>query len=237
MADAELITHPGRPMKALLVDFDGLILDTETADFEAWRSIYDEHGVELPRERWVGVIGSDGSGFDPLVHLQQLTGGVSVPDVQARRRRVRDELIETLRPLSGVVDWLKHGRSRGLSLAIASSSPRSWVEGHLGRLELLDYFDELVTRDRVERAKPHPDLYELALHVLGVDRGEALALEDSPNGVAAAVAAGIYCVAVPSAMVLDQSFAAADLVLDSLAQRTLDEVLDGIRRPATGPTS
>ena len=230
MADAELITHSRAPMKALLVDFDGTILDTETSDFEAWRAIYDEHGVELPRERWIGVIGSDGSGFDPLGHLKELTGGISVPDVQARRRRVRDELMHDLRPLPGVIDWLEHARSRGLSLAIASSSPHSWVEDHLNRIELIDYFDELVTRDRVERAKPHPDLYELALRVLGVERGEAVALEDSPNGVAAAKAAGVYCVAVPSAMVRDESFAAADLVLESLAERTLDDVLGAIPR-------
>lgn len=212
-------------MRALIFDFDGLILDTESTDFEAWARLYREHGHELPRERWVETIGTAGGAWDPVAHLGELIGrDLDSESVRAERRPVRDTLVRELDPLPGVVDWLEAARARGLALAIASSSEADWVVRHLRHVGLDHYFAEIVTADQVERAKPSPDLYQRALAKLEVAADDALALEDSAHGLAAARAAGLRCVAVPGPMTRHLDFAGAALVLDSLAERTLDSV-------------
>jgi HAD superfamily hydrolase (TIGR01509 family) len=211
---------------ALIFDFDGLVLDTESTDFQAWHSVYADFGRSLPRDRWQSSIGTDGRAFEPFRHLQEITGQALVEaEVRAMRRARRDRLVADLTPLPGVLDWIEGARRHGLALAIASSSPRSWVAGHLERVGLLSAFDLLMTADHVERVKPDPALYRQALEALDVAPARALALEDSPHGVAAAKGAGLYCVAVPGPMTRDLSFGAADLVLDSLAAASIEDIL------------
>ena len=213
-------------MKALILDFDGLILDTETTDFESWRVVYQDHGVRMPREEWIQAIGSDGKAFDPVARLAALTGrALEAAALREARRRVRDTMLERLEPLPGVVAWIEYAIRRGMKLAIASSSPQPWVEGHLLRAGLRHHFAQLVTAEQVPRVKPDPALYLRALAVLGVAPGEALAVEDSPHGVAAARAARVRCVAVPGPMTRGCDFRQADLLLGSLAERSLDDVL------------
>ena len=113
----------------------------------------------------------------------------------------------------------------GLNLAIASSSPRSWVTGHLEALGLLDRFRTIRCRDDVVHAKPAPDLYLSALAGLGLRADEAIAIEDSPNGSAAAKAAGLYVIAVPNGVTQQLRFDQADLVLPSLADLDLPDAL------------
>lgn len=213
-------------MRALVFDLDGLILDTESSDFVAWNQVYCELGLVLPRERWLSAIGTDSSGFHPLKHLGELLGpSLDVEALQRRRRVVRDELVEALVPLPGVVDTLASARRLGLRTGVASSSPRSWVEGHLQRLGLLGRFEALRCSDDVERVKPDPALYLAAVEALGVHACEAVAFEDSPHGVAAAKAAGLFCVAVPGPMTRGLDFGAADLVLDSMAELKVERIL------------
>lgn len=204
-------------IRALIFDFDGLILDTETSVFESWQLAYRDCGRVLPRERWLGTIGTDGSSFDPLEELCRCAGvDLNVEQLQRRRRRFRDHRLARLEAMPGVATCLEHAREREMRLAIASSSPIEWVGGHVERLGLHHFFDEIVTADRVAAAKPAPDLYLRAVELLGVDPLEVIALEDSPNGVAAAKAAGLYCIAVPGPMTRTLSFENADAVLPSL---------------------
>ncbi len=218
--------------RALFLDFDGLVLDTETTDYESWRLVYEEHDALLPRDRWVASIGGDGASFRPFDHLCELRGkALDEEDVTERRRVHRTRLFETLRPLPGVVDWMNAARSDGLALGIVSSSPAWWVEQHLERVALRGLIEFMKTSDDVERVKPDPTLYQHALDHAGVACSDAIAVEDSPNGLAAAKAAGIFTVAVPGPMTRDQRFDAADLVLESLATRSLAEVIELKRTP------
>ncbi len=218
-------------LRALLLDFDGLVVDTETTDYESWRLVYEEHGVRLPRDQWVATIGTDGSGFRPFEYLcERLESPLDRDAVGDRRRAHRARLFETLSPLPGVVDWMDAARSSGLVLGVVSSSPADWVEDHLERVSLRDRVDFLKTRDDVERVKPDPALYLRAVEHAGVAEGEALAVEDSPNGVAAAKAAGLFTVAVPGPMTRGLDFDTADLLLESLAAESLAAVVRHLRQ-------
>ena len=217
-------------IKALLFDFDGLILDTETTEFRVWQSIYREYGQEMLPETWGQVIGGYGiSNFDGAIHLAELVGdGVNAQELDARYRSESDALILQQPVLPGVVDYLTDARRLGLRLAIASSSAHSWVDTHLARLELADRFDVIICRDDVPpgRTKPHPDLFLMALDALNVQADEAIVFEDSPNGVNAARAAGIFVVAIPNPVTTLLNIENPDLSLSSLADMPLQDLLD-----------
>jgi HAD superfamily hydrolase (TIGR01509 family) len=215
------------PIRAFLFDFDGLILDTEVPSLAAWQHVYREHGHELPLGRWAEGIGTRG-GFEPIEHLEELVGApVERERIDARRRAHELSLIEAEELRPGIADYLAEAESRGLKRAIVSSSSRAWIDLHLARLEQDVGWDAIVAADHDEtRAKPRPDLYLEALDVLGVAAAEAVAFEDSPNGVSAARAARIFCVAVPNAATSGLELDDADLVLGSLAELPPAELLD-----------
>lgn len=207
-------------IKALIFDFDGLILDTETPVFRAWQSIYREHGHEIPLEQWGSIIGGLGiSDFDAALHLTELTqGGVDAALLRARHRSESEALTLSQPVLPGVLDILDEARDRQLDLAVASSSPHTWVDSHLARLGLFDRFDSIICADDVPagRTKPNPDLFLKALDALNVRADEAVVFEDSPNGVKAARAAGIFVVAAPNPVTAMLEFDGESLRVDSL---------------------
>lgn len=216
-------------IKALIFDFDGLILDTETSEFLVWQSIYRERGHELPLERWGGIIGGYGiSQFDAAAYLTELThGGVEAALMRARHRSESEALILSQPVLPGVMDILNEARGRNLGLAIASSSPHAWVGPHLARLGLFDRFDSIICADDVPagRTKPNPDLFLKALDALGVQADEAVVFEDSPNGVKAARMAGIFVVAAPNPITSMLEFDGESLRVDSLTNVSLSKLL------------
>jgi HAD superfamily hydrolase (TIGR01509 family) len=211
-------------IRALLFDFDGLLLDTEGPCYRAWSEVYERYGHELALADWSAAIGTVG-GFDAAAHLAGLTGAELADDVrEARRRRELDLCeLEELRP--GVVELLDEADARGLATAIVSSASEDWIRSHLERRAFLDRFGTLVAAngDR-RRAKPRPTLYLEALARVGVPAGAAVAFEDSPNGVAAAKAARLLCVAVPNEITRVLDLSEADVVLPSLAEVDLDRL-------------
>jgi HAD superfamily hydrolase (TIGR01509 family) len=208
-------------LRALLFDFDGLLLDTESTEFRAWSEVYERHGHVLEPALWANAIGTIG-GFDPVAHLATLGVVLDADAVAAQHLRNLDLCaLERLRP--GVAELLDEADRRGIATAVVSSSSRGWIVGHLETRGLLERFAELVTADGdPERAKPRPALYLEALDRLGVRAHEAIAFEDSPNGIAAATAAGIYCVAVPNAITSALDLSRADLIVGSLHEIDLN---------------
>jgi HAD superfamily hydrolase (TIGR01509 family) len=214
-------------LKALIFDFDGLILDTETPEYLAWREVYSDFGQDLSVEQWGKIVGGTGaSDFHPVTYLESLTGqDLSTLDLPGRVLEQSLAQIYAQSPLPGVLDLLDSARDAGLRLAVASSSTHEWVEGHLNRLGLFDRFQALRCREDVSRTKPGPELYLSALEALGVSPHEACAFEDSPNGVLAACRAGIPVIAVPNPLTERLNIQGETLRLKSLAGLTLDEIL------------
>jgi HAD superfamily hydrolase (TIGR01509 family) len=204
--------NAGGPMiRAIIFDFDGTILETESPDYHSWREIFEEHGAELPLELWAQYIGTSIDTLDPYAHLEKCIGQqVDREHIRSRRRKRHDELVLQERVLPGVVELISEAKEAGLKIGLASSSSRDWVVGHLSRLGMLEHFEVIKTSDDVQRVKPDPELYLRAVQALNVSAEETLAIEDSVNGLLAAKRAGLHCIAVPNAMTKHLSFEGAD---------------------------
>jgi len=217
-------------IRALIFDFDGLILDTEGPIYRSWTEVYQAHGEALPFELWVKTVGSSNQAFHPQHHLEERLGHPLSQEVIDRRVERRVELVLAQPLLPGVRAIVDQARAAGMKVGVASSSSRDWVTGHLERLGLLDGFDCMRCRDDVEHVKPEPDLYLAVLECLGLQAADAVAIEDSPNGIAAAKRAGLLCVAIPNPITEGLDLGAADLRLRSLAEVTLPQLLDRLTK-------
>ena len=214
-------------IQALIFDFDGLILDTETPKVQIWQELYNRHGQEFPLDEWVRtVVGSTVANFDPIARLEKLTGqSLDRPALQVEADRNRLEWQTSLSAMPGVQETLQTARRLGLRLAVASSSPHAWVDGFLRRLEFWNLFEAVICREDAPRLKPEPDLYLAALEAVHTRAGQALAFEDSPNGVKAAKAAGLRVVGVANSITSRLGPLPADLNLGSLSGQPLGGIL------------
>ncbi len=214
------------PIRAFLFDFDGLILDTETASRAGWRWLYEQHGQTLPDDLWITVVGTHGA-WDIWGHLEELIGEPLDREHWNKRRYAHEIALveaEELRP--GILEYLEFANEQGLKRAIVSSASRRWIDMHLERLEQAVGWEAIITADRdAGRAKPSPTMYLEALETLGVTAEEAIVFEDSPNGVRAGKAAGIFVVGIPNEVTKAYGLDEADLVVDSLAALPPAELL------------
>jgi HAD superfamily hydrolase (TIGR01509 family) len=209
-------------IRALVFDFDGLIVDTETPLVEAWVQLHVEHGVPCDRAHAHGVVGHVGVQFDQWAGFGPQADRVALDLAYRAKARA---LIAQQTVLPGVCDLLRAARARGLRIGIASNSDHEHVEGHLQRMGLHQEFEVFCCIDDVAAGKPAPDLYELAVRKLGATPAAAIAFEDSVPGHTAAKRAGLHTVVVPNPSTLHCAFPHADLRLPSLAHTTLESLL------------
>lgn len=210
--------------EALVFDFDGTLVDTETAEFEAVRQVWADHGAVYTHDRWQPWVGS----LYAVPWIAELTDHIGSPlderELHLRQRRYNRELLATVLPRPGAAALLEAAAAAGVPVAVASNAPADWVEGHLGRLGLLDHFAAVVTVDRVGRGKPHPEPYLTAVAAVGASPERSVAFEDSLPGLRSALAAGLYSVAIPGPMSSGHDLADADLTVSSLAEVALDDL-------------
>lgn len=215
-------------LKALIFDFDGLILDTETPEVFVWESIYREHGFELPVHEWEKTIGGYGiSTFDAAEHLSLLSQGrLDAVSMRSRYRQEADQLIHASPIMPGVLEMIHQAREVGMKIAIGSSSPHSWVDTHAKRLGIFNLFNHIICQDDVPpgRTKPNPDIYLKVLERLRVQASEAIVFEDSLNGVEAARRTGIFVVAVPNPLTAKMGVH-GDMTVSSLANLSLRDLM------------
>ncbi|MEV0730987.1 HAD-IA family hydrolase [Polymorphospora sp. NPDC050346] len=212
-------------VKALIFDFDGLLMDTETTLLESWRWEWRRHGLELDPVGFFADHGGDAN--EPRYAALAATVGSAYDRESSHALRMahRAELNAALEPAPGIVGWLDRAAELGLRLAVASSSPVTHVGAMLDQAGLRGRFEVLATGEEVDAHKPDPAVYLLTLRRLGLAAGEAVAFEDTAHGVAAAHAAGLRCVAVPNPHADSARFTAADLLLTSAADLSLDAVM------------
>lgn len=216
-------------INTLIFDFDGVILDTETPDYETWQEVFRSYGVELELSVWTEHIGWGTWRFDVFQHLEELAGvTVDRETMRLERRQRYLEVVHSNPMLPGVLDYIQEAKRLGLSLGVASSSSREWVEGHLSRLGVLEVFDSIKGSDDVSQVKPDPELYLASVSHLNTHPERTLAIEDSVHGVTAAKTAGLYCLAVPNSVTRDLPLDHADLRVSSLAEMPLASLLEKV---------
>lgn len=226
-------------MLAFLLDFDGLILDTESCALQSWTEEYAHHGLELPLGEWHAALGVDINHEGRFAVLEKLVGTerFAARHSHSIRRERHHELIAQLDACRGVRSFLERAASAGHQMAVVSGSPATWVTRHLERLDLLGCFDVLATGEEVEQGKPAPDLYELALARLGRSPGSAVAFEDAQRGVAAAVAAGVACVAIPNPVTACHDLSAGWIVADSFEDPRVSALVGSSQVPERADTT
>ncbi len=210
-----------------IFDCDGLLADTETPDYNAWREIYEEQGLHLPVETWAQSIGTakGHSLNDWHAPLAAAAGPGYDPDAtQARRQLFYHNAIGRLTPMPGVLAVLDALDEAQIPCAVASNSDRGWVDRVLEITGLTSRFQAIATADEVEHPKPAPDVYLLAAERLGVPPQRCAAFEDSPRGLAAAHAAGMFTVAVPTALTRHFAFEQAHHIVESLERLALGDL-------------
>lgn len=219
-----------RSLRAVLFDFDGTLWDSESAVYRVFRELYEAHGHELALQTWSAAIGTLG-GFDPYAELDRLTGGAL--DIEQVRASTEEAIHAAARevPLRpGVEAFVRRVDDAGVQRALVSSDTSEWLVTHLERLGIPDGWSAMVCADGdPARAKPNPHLYLAALEVLGVPAHETFAIEDSPNGIRAARAAGIPCVSVPNEATAGLDLSEADAVFRTFEGLTVDDVRAALR--------
>lgn len=212
-------------IQALIFDFDGLLIDSEMPLFEIWQAVYREYGCELRLDDWQHALGTFG-GFDPYADIASRAG--AGPERAALAPIIRERHVErctTMPLLPGVASLLDEAKAAGMKVAVASSSAIDWVGPFLDQHGLTARLDAICTRDDVAQVKPAPDLFLLAASRVGAEPARCIVFEDSPNGLRAARAAGMWAVAVPNALTRPLPLPDHDLRLDSLADMRLADIV------------
>jgi HAD superfamily hydrolase (TIGR01509 family) len=195
---------PGGTPAAIVFDFDGLIVDTETPGFISWQEIYEEFGATLRVEDWRHATGYVG-GFDPAIHLEKILGRrLDWSPILPRREARNWELTVQASALPGIKELMDAAKGRRLRIGVASNSGNGWVEDGLQRLG--------------------PDIYLKTVQTLQVDPAYAVALEDSEPGCRAAKLAGLKAVAIPNRFSERQDLSIADLIVKSATELNLDRL-------------
>lgn len=209
-------------IRALVFDFDGLILDTETPLIDAYAAVHARHNVPFDRALFIRSVGAASYSFDPWHGFAPHKDRAAL---ELERRAQKDDLLLRQPILPGIVELIAAARAAGLRIGLASNSEHDWVEPHLQRLGLFRHFDFLACREDAPSPKPEPDLYRLVLNRFGLRGHEAIALEDSHTGSLAAKRANLWAVAVPNESTAHHDFGHVDLRVTSLAEVSLDDLL------------
>jgi HAD superfamily hydrolase (TIGR01509 family) len=213
-----------RPLSAVVFDFDGVILDSETAEFESHRLVYERRGARLTPEEWCDQIGVWYEGHERrwCDRLNDLCGAsIAYADFKDEQHRFFEALVAR-EPMRGIRELLDALNAASIPAAVASTSSARWVVSAVERLGLTDRFLTIVTADDVRRRKPAPDVYLEAARRLSADPRLSVAIEDSGPGVAAAVAAGMKAVAIPHWLTERHDLAPAALRVAHAGELTVD---------------
>jgi HAD superfamily hydrolase (TIGR01509 family) len=216
------------PLAAVVFDFDGIIIDSETSEFESHRRIFERCGASLSTEEWREHIGIWTEGHDERWFRELCARSSSPPDnaaYHAEKQRIFDEVVPD-GPMRGIRELLTELAGAGIPAAIASSSSAAWVVRATERLGLRALFGAIVTGDDVVRRKPAPDVYVEAARRLGADPARSIAIEDSGPGIAAARAAGMKTVAIPHWLTERHDLDRADLRVAHAGELTLARLME-----------
>ena len=224
-------------LAAVVFDFDGVILDSETPEFESHRRIYERCGVPLTVEEWCDQIGIYVEGHEDRWFRQLCDRSRHAPsqnDYDTERRRLFEELLSA-EPMRGIRELLQALRESRVPTAIASTAPSRWVLPAAERIGIASLVSAIVSGDDVIRGKPAPDVYLEAARRLGADPSRSVAIEDSGPGIASARAAGMKTVAIPHWLTERHELSGADLRVAHAGELTVARLATLLDRAGPHP--
>lgn len=211
-------------IEALIFDFDGTILDTETPEYEAWVSVYTQYDSDFPLAKYLNSVGG-GEFFDFGEYLKQQSGKKVITEgIKKEHALIFKDLLLKENLMPGVLNLIYKARKKGIKIAIASNSNKSWVNSHTERLGIKKYFDCIKCSDDVQRIKPYPDLFLSVLQELQVSNKKSVVLEDSQNGIDSALAAHIPCIAIPNKLTKNIELNNYTLKINSLEEVNIEKL-------------
>ncbi|MCJ7840808.1 HAD family hydrolase [Lederbergia sp. NSJ-179] len=214
-------------IKAVVFDFDGLILDTESVWYECYKEVLERFNVELPLEVFAQIIGTHDEAFHQYM-VEQLKGSEHIEAIKTAASTLHREKMTDLVLREGVKDFLEEAKELNLRIGLATSSHKGWVMPFLEKYGVIDYFDTIQTSDNVTNIKPDPELYLKAIEALDVQPTEAIAFEDSINGSMAAKKAGMTCVIVPNPVTKDLNFQDFDMRIETMGGQSLKKIIEDL---------
>jgi len=215
-------------IKAIILDFDGIIISSKVAEYESWRRVFKVFNCHLTIKKWIKIIDNPMGEFDPAsIIIKKCKYGEKFNhhDIQILRKHLYEDLRNSLNPLPGVVKLINECSKLGLLIGLASNGIHEQIKVHLIRLKLTSYFNSIKGRDDVENKKPAPDLYLALLKEFKITSSEAIVFEDSPPGIAAAKSADIYTIAVPNKITKYLNLQEADKICKSLKYFSMKDFL------------
>ncbi|MCG8482275.1 MAG: HAD family phosphatase [Clostridia bacterium] len=213
-------------LKAVIMDFDGVIIDTEVVWHEVFVAWFKKHKkYDLTMDEFLKCVGANS---EELLRYLEAERSLSIDRdfFEEETKSLFMEKVNALPPKEGIVDFVKKVRNEGLKLALATSSFRERPFKYLTKFGIIHFFDALITADDVERIKPHPDLFLKALKELDVEAKETVIVEDSLNGLIAGKSAGAEVIVVPNAVTKHSEFAGYYRMVDSLKNVSVNSLIE-----------
>lgn len=193
--------------KAIFIDVDGVLVDSEKVFNFCWRKAAEKEGYEMTYEQALQLRSLD-SQLAKELFMKWYEDERAYPAIRSARKIIMAEQIleEPLKAKEGVQDFLNNVKNSSIKVAIVTSSPISRINAYLASVGIdVSLFDKIITTEQVKRGKPYPDVYQHACSFLGLPPHECIAVEDSPNGVRAAHSAGCLTVMIPDLTPYDET--------------------------------
>lgn len=212
-------------MKAFIFDMDGVIINSQPIHYKVDSKIFKKLGIELSKDDMEGFAGMT----NPEI-LGFLKGKFKfkeeIQDIIDLQVEIKTQILEdeNYKPIDGIVDLVNNLKNNNILIAVASSSPRKFIEAVLKRFKIIDKFDEIICGEEVPKGKPEPDIYLEAAKKLGAKVEECTVLEDSTNGIAAAKAAGMKCIGFANKDSGNQDHSKADIVVKFIREIVVQDI-------------
>jgi HAD superfamily hydrolase (TIGR01509 family) len=211
--------------KAFIFDMDGVILDSEPIHFEVDILTMEHFGVQIEKEQLERFVGMTNPEMWHILKLEyQLTSSVEEIIEYQLTEKINRIQLQSIKPIEGIIELIRQLRSHRIPIGLASSSPRRFIEAVLTKLRIAEDFECVVSGEEVPLGKPAPDVYLEAASQLGVNPTDCYVLEDSRNGIAAAVAAGMRVIGYVNLNSGNQDLSAANPIVTSIGDINIDRL-------------
>jgi beta-phosphoglucomutase family hydrolase len=211
-------------IKAMIFDMDGTVVDSNKLDYEAWKSILNDHDVNLEYKEYIKLLGATSQ---EIIKKYLDVDEEEINKMIEKRESLFREFVEEkgLQPMPHIQVLLEQIKKADMKTALATGAQREKLDFMLEKIGLGKYFDEIVTADDVEKGKPNAETFLIAAEKLNVSPKEVIVWEDAEKGVAAAKNGDLLCIAITTTNGGKKGLESADLIIDSYEHIQLEEVL------------